>query len=504
MKQNCKKQVLVVTGIPPVHLKELETLGVLLTPALYKLDEDARASLHITMPSLGAALIATVIANLGYPVSVGDWYLDKINFSTADVVGISGANFGMDDVAGIAQAAKQGNPHCIVVLGGPLSWSYSPDYILSQVPDLDFTVFGEGEETVAEFLECVNNGCGDRLYHIPGVLYRNDKRSEAEKIRGKIPAAAIPTPDWSLVDRSKRIRVLPVETARGCSYLCAFCSETSYWGKPVRFKTIPQILAEIETNIDVHGVNSFRIADSCFSAPEARCEQVCRALIAKFGDQGTIRWSSFARVNNLQKKELLTLMNESGCVALDIGMESGDQQVLNNMRKDYSPEMIRQAVANATSAGIFTHCNVVVGFPGETRESVTNTINVLNAARPDTYHCMLFDYAPNTLISQIASQFGLKGSRLAWEHSTMNSSQALGCINEILQKVEFSCLIPMGELVALFLTARGHSRNDVALFFQNIRDNKIGHREISMLDDIFRKNTLVQQDCPQASSRQAG
>jgi anaerobic magnesium-protoporphyrin IX monomethyl ester cyclase len=490
LKNKTGKQLLIISGIPPVDASFLVKGNVGLSTELYRLFNDG--PVHNSMPSLGAVIMATEIMRHGYQVTVKDWYLDKIDFTPADIVGISAANFGLEDITAIAEAAKKADAKRLVVLGGPISWSYSPEYLFEAMPNIDYIVFGEGERTFVEFLESLYNGKENLLYRIPGLLYRNDTRSQQEKIRPKISAREFPVPNWGIIDRSKMIRLLPVETARGCPYKCQFCSERTYWDT-VRYKDADAIVAEIKSNIKNFGTTVFRIADSCFSAPVKRCRALCKRLASEFTCNEAIRWSSFARVDNLQDIATLKDMKDAGCVALDIGMESGDAQVLKNMNKGYSPEMIIRAVTNAKTAGIFTHCNVVVGFPGESKKSISNTIDILNSAKPDSYHCMLFDVAPNTLISKNASRYNLVGTRLQWEHSTMTNTQAVVGMNKIIKNVLHSCLMPMGELVAIFLTAQGHSFNQISMFFNNIRSGTISDKDIAMLNSVLRKNKLITQ-----------
>jgi radical SAM superfamily enzyme YgiQ (UPF0313 family) len=290
----------------------------------------------------------------------------------------------------------------------------------------------------------------------------------------------ISAPDWSLINLTDRIPLLPFETMRGCPYQCSFCSEVTYWGKPVRFRNVHEILSEVERDIEQFGITTFRISDSCFSAPEERCIEICDGFIERFIKNGVkFQWSAFSRITNL-KPFLIDKVRESGCVALDIGMESGDSSILKGMKKNYESKDIIERVTRVKSSGILAHCNVVVGFPGETNVSIRNTIDTLNVAAPDTYHCMLLYVAPNTDLSINREKYSLYGEKLQWNHATMSCYEAKESMLEIVQSVKNSCLFISGEISAIMLIASGFTPSEVRTFFINIADNKVGDKEHAM------------------------
>ena len=116
-------------------------------------------------------------------------------------------------------------------------------------------------------------------------------------------------------------------------------------------------------------------------------------------------------------------MKQSGCAALDIGMESGDATILRKMGKNYTPNHIIKSINTAKELDIITHCNLVIGFPGESTDTITNTINTLEKAQPDTYDAYLLDIAPHTKICSHTEMFGIHGNRLMWSHRTMDTKQ---------------------------------------------------------------------------------
>ena len=444
---------------------------------------------HASQPGLGAVSLASYLTLHGFRVVVKDWYLDTVAVEKFQVIGISTTAFDLPDLAAIVNAIRDKNPDCLIIGGGPLTWSYPPEEIFSAVPDLDFFVNNEGEVTFIELLEAVK--LGSEPASVQGISYKCGKVIHTTSPRSKMDPQNIAPPDWSLINLKNRIPLLPFETMRGCPYQCAFCSEVTYWGKPVRFRSIQDILSEMESDIEHFGITTFRISDSCFSAPESRCMEVCKGITERFIKNGVkLKWSAFSRITNL-KPALINNLTEAGCVALDIGMESGDTSILKGMKKNYSTTDIIERVSRVRSAGLLAHCNVVVGFPGETKTSIRNTIDTLNEARPDTYHCMLLFVAPNTDLSLHRKEYSLSGDKLNWNHATMSSDEARESMHEIVQSVKNSCLFISGEISSIMLIACGFTRKTVRTFFDNIAHNKISDQEIIMAKKALLKKTEV-------------
>jgi len=364
----------------------------------------------------------------------------------------------------IASYVRATNPDATIVMGGPLSWSYPPMNIMKDIPDIDVIVSREGEQVSLELVEKRREG--GSLNQIKGIVFRSKKRLTDTGYAPFIDFDKLPFPDWGLVGLEKRLGILPVETTRGCVYNCAFCSETTYWHKPARFRSVKTVIAEIKRNIEKFNVTMFRFVDSCFTAPEERCAKICDAITA---EELNIRWSSYARIDNMNKA-LLKKMKRAGCVALDIGMESGDLSILGNMGKGYGVEVIKKAIAHARQLDIIAHCNLVVGFPGETRETVDNTIKVLEEAKPDSYSCNILDVAPHTFIYDNLEKYGLTGQRLAWNHQTMNSIEAYGEMQRIYGSASSSHPFLGGEYFASSLISLGYTAADVRDYFSSTHE----------------------------------
>lgn len=462
--------VLIIGGYPPMQIPDLDEFGTLLLPSMIPALLSNKDRFSFSFPTLGSVVVATYLQQHGVEVTVKDFYLDEVNARDADIVGIS-STFMMeiDHVREVVKTVKQQNPAATVVMGGPLSWSISPSKILQAIPDLDIIVRQEGEATFLELVRALRTGA--TLDGVQGIFFRREGKIIETPPRPFLSATDWLSPDWSLMDLRldiSRIRLLPVETSRGCVYNCAYCSEVHYWPKPARFKSPTAVVKEIQRNIEQYGVSTFRFMDSCFSAPPRRCTEICDALYDGCIREGLdIKWSSYARVGNLTM-DLLEKMKRAGCVALDIGAESGDPHMLQQMyRQDYSPQEIIEVARRGRAVGILIHYNFVVGFPGETEETIQNTIRVIEEARPDSYACFLLFLAPNTTLHKEREKFAITGGGLSWRHATMTSEEAGRAMFEIYRSASAN-LFPGGEYFAGFLTSLGYSIDEIREFFAAI------------------------------------
>jgi len=457
--------LLIITGIPPIRISLFKEYGIPIPSFIADLAGD-EGYLSLPLHTLGAVTIATYLQTHGLEVEVRDFFTDEIDVTHARIVGISTTFMEMHHIKEIAVYVKRQNPSAIAVIGGPISWSFSPEEILKTAPDVDIIVCGEGEKSFLELVTSIRYN--HPLERVKGIVFREGKKIIRTPPRDMMDLNELTPPDWRLIDLRKKMDILPVETARGCVYNCAFCSEVHYWGKPVRFRSTESVIKEIRQNVNDSGIRTFRFVDSCFTAPEERCGEICDSIFEQFIEKGLeIRWTSYARINNLTR-DLLKKMRRAGCVALDIGMESGDRDILQSMKKGYSDKRILESIQTAKDMGILTHCNIVVGFPGETHETIDNTIDVLNRANPDTYDCMLLYVAPHSYIYENRESFGVKGERLKWEHQTMTSEEASRAMFSIPEKVSSSCLFPGGEYCAGMLSSLGHSTDEIRSFYRGI------------------------------------
>jgi radical SAM superfamily enzyme YgiQ (UPF0313 family) len=399
--------ITMITGHPPLTKKSLTEFGASHQPLLLLPSINSREKIRFSPPLLGAVILASHLQSKGARCTVKDFYADAIDYSESEIFGISSTFMNLQEIKTIAARIRSENETAVIILGGPGSWSYPPELVIKELPEISAVIWGEGEQILLDYLSSLPSEP-----RMPSSLRRRSQRIPAMlQAESNMEINDIPFPDWSLIDLSNRLKVLPLETSRGCPYQCAYCSETLFWGKPVRYKEISKVVAEIINDVRRFNINTFRIVDSCFSSPANRCAELCDAIHDRCIKKGMdIHWTSYARLNNLSES-LLKKMKNAGCVALDVGWESGDPEIAARMGKHYDPKALVDVMRTAKERNIIINCNVLIGFPGETEETINKTAELIEQAQPDTYTCFMLFVAPHTRLWENRSQFGLEGNR---------------------------------------------------------------------------------------------
>jgi radical SAM superfamily enzyme YgiQ (UPF0313 family) len=460
---SAKSKVAIITGIPPISLAGLGEKGVAsaILPRLFSML--GKDKFHFSVPTIGPATIASYLQQNDIETVIFDYYQDKMQVQDCDIVGISSTFTEAEEIKKIANDIKSQNISAPIVLGGPLSWLMSPVKLLESIPEINYIVQQEGEETFLELIKAIR--INQAISDIEGIIYRDKEKEtiEATSPRKHIDFEKLPYPAWEImrIPSEKRIPVLFIETSRGCPYQCAYCSEVTFWGKPVRYRSSQRVTDEIRHNIEKFGITTFRFTDSCLSYPPKRCGNICDAIIDQcINDSLPVKWSAYARIEDLSP-ELIDKMKRSGCVALDIGLESGSPEVLRRMNKNYNPEVAVSVAKIAKEAGIIINYNIMIGFPGETKETIKESMDLIERAAPDTYSCFLFLLRPNSTIYDHKQDFGIKGEGSSWKHTTMTSDEARVAQLKFTKEISSSTPFPGGEHFACYFSSLGYSTDKI-------------------------------------------
>jgi hypothetical protein len=190
--------------------------------------------------------------------------------------------------------------------------------------------------------------------------------------------------------------------------------------------------AEIATELNQNaalGIHRYRVVDASFTSPLPGAPRFAHDFCQLILDLGLdLSWSCYARADHLDA-ELADLLARSGCWAVFLGVESGDDSILRAMHKGHDAAAARRAVETAQRAGLHAHANFLLGFPGETRGTVANTVAFIEAARPDSVAIGQFSVDPLAPVARDRPG-GLEGDGLRWSHATMSSEEADALVNE--------------------------------------------------------------------------
>jgi anaerobic magnesium-protoporphyrin IX monomethyl ester cyclase len=339
---------------------------------------------------LGLGYIASSLEQAGHDVEIIDLNVHRVSnnelgkrVAGAGIVGITGMITEYRTLLGLVDVVKAANTQAKVVLGGPLA-TVLPQKLLEE-SEADFIVLGEGEKTIVDLVSAVESG-GD-ISGINGIAFRADDRiivtEPAEPIAD---LDTVPFPARHLLDMKRyikdhfqsfgikirgfgRIRSANLVSSRGCPYSCTFCFK-DMWGHKWRGRSPENIIREMELLCDTYNVNGFFFNDDTFVLDRERVLEFCRQLVDK---KLNIVWYCNGRVN-LMTKEMLTAMYKAGCRGIAYGIESGNQQILDSMKKNETLDQMREVVAWTKQAGIHVTGYFMLGMLGETRATIRETM----------------------------------------------------------------------------------------------------------------------------------
>lgn len=334
-------------------------------------------------PPMGLISLAAVVREAGHIVKIHDCNLynqsfaqadQKINEWQPDLVGITAMTVNINHGLELAKKVKQKNKKIIVVVGG-VHATVAPKDVLKD-KHVDFIVIGEGERSFVNFLKALKNN--DDLRKIKGIGFKKGNRliiNEREPLIDNL--SELPIPAYDLLEFQKyrapytsRHPFMSMIRSRGCPYLCTFCGVQSVFAHKYRCQSPERTLEEIRYLVENYGVKELSFKDSEFTLDNKNVEGLCDLLIrAKFD----LTWNCNGRVNNVNLK-VLKKMKKAGCVGLTYGVESGDMDILKNLKKAITLDQVRRAIKMTKQAGLKTVTNFMIGNPGDTKETIEKTI----------------------------------------------------------------------------------------------------------------------------------
>jgi anaerobic magnesium-protoporphyrin IX monomethyl ester cyclase len=293
----------------------------------------------------------------------------KLFFSTRfDLIGMTVFSPVYFEVIGIFNRIRKNDPSVPICLGGPYVTTIGEE-IFRETP-ADFAVYGEGEVTFTELIGFLK---GEKeLAGITGLMYRNGNAEvivnpPREKIKN-LDALPIPAYDIFPMDRYPLHRMV---TSRGCPFACAWCNSSSIWGRQYREMSAERMVAELEHLISNYGKKIFVFGDNTFNADLERVETFCDLLIEKNID---ILWSISLRAD-IMTPELARKMKQAGCYNVSIGIESANDGILKRIGKGTTIDKVSGGIKMLKEAGIEIMSQYVIGSPGETLETIRESID---------------------------------------------------------------------------------------------------------------------------------
>jgi len=374
---------------------------VLINPPLYdttqlgKLDNDEHWS-----PPLGIAYIASVLRKHNYDVKALDLYYvphskakQMIEDEHPKIIGISCFSEQRWSSFELARYLRQAYPDSKIILGGPHS-TFLYEQILTELP-IDAIIMGEGEYTFLDFVEACHENRDWSA--INGLAYLKDGKVKLNPPRCMIENLdELPFPDYSDFEQTKYaatnwfrnasmygkklkdMKWTAVCGSRGCAFNCSFCSTPQYWKRKWRRRSPNNIVDEIELLNKKYGYEFIDFADDIFTLDQQWTTDICNEMIRR---NLKVLWSCCTRVDTVSL-ELLRLMKKAGCFFISFGVESFSSVVLTSVNKKITKQKILDACDLCKQVDLNIEFLLIVGSPGETDETIDETIQLINMVEP--------------------------------------------------------------------------------------------------------------------------
>ena len=388
------------------------------------------AFVHYQSPLIGLAYMAALLDGEGYEVTVIDCPPLKLTYEDLkralvlfkpDVVGITSVTVTFSSAAQVARVVKEACPEALTVFGGP-HVSVLDTQVLGENPQVDVVVRGEGEQTMLELIKLVTESKLEHLSCVAGVTYRKNGQIVRAPNRSFIQNLDdLPFPAYKFFPL-ERYRVfgnliLPVISSRGCPFRCAFCLASRMAGSVVRVRSPKNVVDELEWLKNEFAPDAFTFHDETFTYDKNRVFEICEEIRRRKID---VPWDCSTRVDQISP-ELLHSMKAANCQLISFGVESGSQRILNAMKKGTTVEQNERAIRLVKDAGISVTISVIVGYPGETMDTLGQTLDFIQRTEPDDVHMSLATPYPGIELTDMMKETGWKISE-DWSQCDMQTS----------------------------------------------------------------------------------
>jgi radical SAM PhpK family P-methyltransferase len=369
----------------------------------------------------------------------------------------------------IVSFVRKHNPRVPIVVGGP----YIANQVIAMEPlDLealfdylgaDIYVTGrEGELTLTRLVRALRDGTD--LGTVPNLAYRVG----SDFVRTKLEIESNPLEDnmvdYSLFRPEDLGEFVTTRTAKSCPFSCSFCGFPQRAGK-YTYLGLSHVARELDSISRIPAASTVTFIDDTFNVPKNRFRDLMRMMIDK--DYG-LRWNCFYRSDH-GDRATIELMRQAGCEGVFLGIESGSDRMLKAMNKGARRADYLDALEAFGEVGISTYASLIVGFPGETDETVAETVSLIEEGRPDFFRAQLWYCDPVTPIYQRREELGIQGEAFNWSHQTMDWSAAVQIIDDVFTGVSGSVWLPQfgfEQWSTFYLQRKGMSMDQIKVFLR--------------------------------------
>lgn len=305
-----------------------------------------------------------------------------------------------------------------IVLGGA-GYSIFPTEVLSYL-QADMGIRCEGEAVFPALLAALEQG--KNLAGIPGLSLAGDDGEPCPVLPSPLDELPLPDPHlWHIPAGSEADLWIPYQTRRGCPMRCSYCSTPCLEGTMIRTRSVDSVIAGLAEHVAA-GFSRFYFVDNTFNIPLPYAKKLCAAI----ADAGlAIQWRGILYPGQIDE-ELVGLMAKAGCVEVSLGFESGSRPVLQQLNKKYSPAEVKDAALLLARHGIRRMGFLLLGGPGETRETVTESLAFADSLNLDMLKVSTgIRIYPDTALARTAMAEGVLSPDANLLHPTFYLAQGL-------------------------------------------------------------------------------
>ncbi len=379
-------------------------------------------------------------------------------------------------IAEIVSFIKRINPNIKIVIGGIFIATLLVEndnsiiqFMLRKM-NADFYINSfEGEQSLVSLIKAIKES---RNYEdVPNLYYKKERNYSKTKIVKERNEISDNPVNWRLFS-SKIEEMVPVRTAKSCPFSCAYCAYPQFEGQ-YKYVDVQNIEKELDMLKEIDKVKSINFIDDTFNVPADRFKELLRMMIK---NKYNFKWHSHFRCQ-FADEEMVYLMKESGCESVFLGIESGNQEMLNRMNKRATVEQYRHGInllnrENIVSFGLF-----MAGFPGETIRTAMETVKFIEETNLtffniDTWICSKF-----SPVWKRKEEFQITGDNYTWSHYTMNSKEANQLTREMCLSINNSiwATLPYSNIFQMYHAGLSLIQIKKILYgFNDYLDNKLG------------------------------
>ena len=353
-----------------------------------------------------------------------------------DVVGVSVKSATYISAQNVAKIVKELDSNIKIIFGGPHP-TMAKDEIFKN-PYVDFTVLGEGEITIAELLKSI------QIESVPndvkGIMFRHNGgiiKTQARKYIKNLDSLSYPHHIAKKVlhdyEKYPTNSFKYIFASRGCPYNCHFCASKEIWTRSVRFRTVENVIDEIK-GIRNNGIKRLHFDDDTFGVNKKYIKELCSEIKNEVPD---IKWSCEIRAD-LIDDEIVLAMKQAGCETIQVGFESGNDELLRLMGKGLKVNEILTACKTIKKHKIELQTFFLVGYPYETEEMLKDTVKMMKKSKSDKILYSIFTPYPHTELYDFCKSKGLIKEN--FDPTLYNHQSPLNCFSMYISPERFRVL----------------------------------------------------------------